>query len=169
MVHKSYSKCLIKKFKCVYSCLVFTFSKIFQRWDGLKNSPRLVSDILTGVTRCLSANSGVISFVVIQEKKDETSYCSPKLDLENGRNFLSHLWAQDDICKSHSERRPLILDTYQLNTMPNKQLEVFISPEKGFCLERVFQSFHDKIFFPSLCISELLCISSAAKQLKEDE
>ena len=115
------------------------------------------------------ASSGVISFVIIQENKNETNYCSPKLDLENGRNFLSHLWAQDDICKSHSERRPLIPDTYQLNTMPNKQLEVFISPEKGSCFERVFQSFHDKIFFHSLCISELLCISSAAKQLKEDE
>lgn len=73
-------------------------------------------------------------------KENETSnYCSPKLGLENCRNFLSHLRAKDDICKSHSERRPLIPDTYQLNTMPSKQLEVFISPEKGSCFERFFK------------------------------
>lgn len=73
-------------------------------------------------------------------KDDETTnYYSPKLSLENCRNFLSHLQTQDDICKSHSERRPLIPDTYQLNTMANKQLEVFISPEKGSCFERFFR------------------------------
>lgn len=113
------------------------------------------------VTRCLSASSGVMSFI-IQENKNETNYYFPKLNLENGRNFLSHLWAYWWYMQKPLREKASY--SWHLSAEYNAQQTArsFHFTREGLLLWKVFQSFHDKIFFHSLCISELLCILSAA-------